>query len=228
MIILQYFTFSTTAELVCLITALLCLRKHSNAVWRSMIIFMLITYVTELMGFHLKMVNHADPVHTHNNEWLYNLLLIVQIGFISLMFRTILNKYTNSDPAIIAGIVVLAIIYLYQVFNQTFYKYYNLTNIIASILFVLYGLVYYYLLLKDSAHENLIMSASFWWVAGILFFYFGRTMCNIFFSQSPLIKIDPKNNHNLAHYIYIVLNLILYSCWSYSFICQRQTTRSNN
>jgi hypothetical protein len=186
-----------------------------------MILFMAITCITEMIGVYLKTRNHADPLHAHHNEWLYNILLVFQVGFISLMFRNLFNTYVKSDPVIFGGIAFLALLYICDLIRHGVFNYNNLTNTVASILFVMYSLYYYYLLLKDNAYEKLHNSASFWWVAGMLFFYFGRTACNIYFSQAPLIKLPPNQQHNLAHSIYIVLNIILYTCWSYSFICKK-------
>jgi hypothetical protein len=50
----------------------------------------------------------------------------------------------------------------------------------------------------------------------VFFFYFGSVACDLFFYQLFLIP------NNLRSDIYAILNLLLYSCWSYSFLCRYQ------
>lgn len=227
---LYYFTINTIAELVCFLVALVCLLKAPEFEWKMMIVFLFITCVAELMGIHVKRHYLEDPVHNTPNVWIYNVLLIFQTGFINLMFYYLFNKYRNSRPIIMNGSAMLtlagmfSVLYLYELFSHGIFKYNNITNTVVSVVFVLYSLYYYYLLITDEEHVRLTFSPAFWWVAGVLFFYFGRTACNLFYLKLSAIVITPK--HFLTYYIYNALNIILYSCWTYSFICKRwlQTT----
>jgi hypothetical protein len=225
---LNYFTISTSAEMLCFIVALICLRNDKSRIWQSMILFLLIICITELLGVHFKKVYLADRVHNLPNLWLYNVLLIFQAGFISLMFQHLLNKYVNSKSFIIAGLAVLAVIYIYEAITHGILLSYNeLTNTVMLVFFVLYSLFYYYCLLRDDRSPDLKYLAGFWWVAGLFFFYFGSTTVNIFFDY-----IHPDKSiffRKLSKYIFNSLNVIMYSCWAYSFICRKWlTTRSED
>lgn len=86
-----------------------------------------------------------------------------------------------------------------------------------SVVFVLYCLYYYYLLLKDESFIEIKTHPEFWWVTGVLFYYFGSTMSNIF---DGLFNVKIIGFATLRYCIYVLLNLILYSLWVYSFICR--------
>ena len=116
---------------------------------------------------------------------------------------------------------------IYELFVDGAFKKHNITTSVMSVLFVLYSLYYFYCLLKDESHINLKYYPPFWWTAGVLFFYFGSTACNVFYSKLSVITVTPK--HYLTYYIYNGLNIILYGCWSYSFICRKwAVSKSNN
>jgi len=217
---LRYFTVNTVAELVCLVIALICLSKNQDKIWRSFIVFMFITVFTEMAGIHIKKVYHQP------NAWLYNLLLLVQGFFYVRMFDHLLYSNRRS-PVITFPAGLLCLLFVYECVSNTFfgatpnhkYYYYSTTNSVFAVVVVFYSLYYLYLILKADNYVTLSKSASFWWVAGALFFYFGSTTCNIFYSKLENIKIAP--NRNVTYYIYNLLNIFLYSCWSYAFICKR-------
>lgn len=225
MYIIKFFTINTGSELICFTIATVCLIHDRNSIWRWMIIFLFITCVTEMLGIYVKKLYLADRLHVHPNAWLYNILLVFQAFFISLMFENILSKYGKSKLIFFSGLALLTVIYIYEAITEGIFIYHNLTNTVMAVLFVLYGLYYFYQLLKDDVYTNLLYSPGFWWVAGLLFFYFGSTACNIFFDS-----LSPENSKSLKHLsadIFKTLNVLLYSCWSYSFICkkcQKQTS----
>jgi hypothetical protein len=220
---LKFITFNTGAEIICLIIALMCLIKDKSLAWRNMILFLLLTCITEISGIYVRKLYLIDRAHVHPNVWLYNILLVFQMGFTNLMFNHLLSKYSNSKPFIISGLALLVIFYAYETVSHGIFVYNNLTNIVMGVMFILYSLYFYYHLINDDKYFNLAFLPSFWWVAGVLFSNFGRTACNLFYGKLASIMITSK--HNLTFYIYIVLNIILYSCWSYSFICRKWETR---
>ena len=220
---LRYFTASTTAEMICFLIALVCLLKDADFIWRYMVLFLFITCVAELTGLHIKRLYLADKVHVHPNVWIYNILLICQASFISLMFQHLLSKYSKSKLIIRSGLVLMFILYIYETSAHGIYVYNNITNTVMSILFVVYSYYYFYGLLKADEPVNLTFSADFWWVAGALFYYFGRTACNVFFEI--LSRFRPEII--ITYPIYKVLNVILYAYWSYSFICRKWLTATS-
>ncbi len=215
----RYLTINISVEIICLLTAFVCLKKNSGKAWLSMIPFLSMICLTEFGGKYLKMIYLQDPVHNLPNSWLYNILLIFQALFISLHFKYLIGNYVNSKPLIYCGLALTTMLYIYELYDHGIYKYNNLTNTVLSVQFISYSLYYYYNLLKADSYVNLKFSPGFWWVTGILFFCFGTIIGSLFYYKLSPILISSKVY--LTTYIYITLNIILYSCWSYSFICKK-------
>jgi hypothetical protein len=222
---IHYFTVNTIAETICFVIAIICLAKDDNMVWKSMILFLFIICITEFMGIYIKRLYLIDRQHVHPNPWLYNIQLIFQIGFISSMFRHALRNYTKIDLIIFIEFLLVVMIYSYEIYKHGIFIYNDLTKTILSIIFVLYSLYYFYLLLKDDNYINLKYSSVFWWIAGALFFYFGSTVVNLFYSKLSHVMITSKRS--LSYFVFNVLNILLYSCWSYSFICRKWLTTTS-
>lgn len=216
---LNYLTLFTIFELVCLLVAAIALICDRRLYWKGMIIYLVAECLAEFTGIYLKRHNH------HGNGWPYDILLIFQIGFISFMFYGLLKANKAGKWLILSGAVILAALYCIDAFQSNFAVFYKLTFNTMAVLFVIYSLYYFYLLIKQEDYVKLQTSAAFWWVVGVLFFYLGDTAVNILRGKLAVIKIT--QNHSLAYYILICLNIILYTSWCYSFICRRWlTTRS--
>lgn len=212
---LNYLTFFTVFEIQCLFFAAACLSKDQEMPWKSMCLFLFVTCASELSGIYLKRQHHA-------NQWPYNILLVFQILFISYMFYGLLKKNSIGKLAVQGGFAILTILYIIDICLHGFFWFNVLTYNSMSVVLVIYSLFYFYLLLKQDEIVHLKYSAGFWWVCGVLFFYFGDTAVNIFRGKLSVIMITPK--HALPYYILVVLNIILYSCWTYSFICRKWLT----
>lgn len=223
---LHYFTVNTSVETICFLIAVFCLLKDANLIWRSMVLFLFITCLAEMLGIYIKRLNLTDLTHIHPNGWVYNILLIFQAGFFSMMFQYLIGKYVNSKLFILSGFVLLIVIHCYRMAVNTFSVYDQLTNTVMSVMLVLYSLYFYYCLIKDDGYINLKRSPAFWWVAGILFFYFGTTASNLFYDKLSVLTVGPQSLKYLK-YIYYLFNIILYSCWSYSFICRQWQTMTS-
>ena len=211
----DFITPNTIIEIVCFLIGLICLLNDKNKVWKIFPIYLFINCITELFAIYLRK-------HHHNNQWPYNISIIFEATFISTMFLKLFNKYFKSKLFIIGGLALLLIAYGYDIKTHDFLLFKNITNDtlneitndLMSALFSIYSLSYFYLLLKDERYINLKYSSDFWWVVGILFFYFGSTTLNLFRSEF-------KSESGLPNYITLILIWIIYSCWSYSFICKK-------
>jgi hypothetical protein len=222
---LYYFTINTSVELTCFIVALVCLYNQPEKAWKSMILFIFIIVLAEFTGRYLKKIYLQDIAHNLSNAWVYNTLLIAQALFFSLHFKYLLGRYTNSKPIFWGGLAIISILYIYELYNHGFYVYNNSTYTVLLVLLMSYSLYFYYHLLKDEAYIELKTSANFWWVTGILFFCFGTIISSLFREKLSPILITSKAP--LTTYIYNTLNIILYSCWSYSFICKKWQTSTS-
>jgi hypothetical protein len=218
---LNYFTINTVAEIICFITALLCLTKDTSFYWRWLILFLLITCIAEITGIYCKRLYLADKAHVPSNAWVYNVLIVFQASFFSLIFHHFLSRFFKSKPIIISGLAFLAAVYCYEIFLHGFFVYVELTNTTMSVLLVLYSLYYYFCLIKDDTFVNLKRDANFWWVTGVLFFYFGTTVFNVFYEQLTAIVLATKHDLKYLKYFHSFFNVILYGFWSYAIICRK-------
>ena len=218
---LSWFTTNTTIELICLVIAAICLARDENLIWRSQVLYLTITCLAEISGLYISR-------HRYNNQWVYNIFILFEACFSYMMYGHFLQKYISSKPIIFTGLAVFLAFYVYEIKTHGFYTYSNLTYALISVQFVLFSLYFYYLLLRDEQYINLRRSANFWWVAGSLFFYFGNIACDLFDDKLSAVMITIFHQH-LTYFIFKALNIILYSCWSYSFICRKWlTTTSRN
>ncbi|AMR34268.1 hypothetical protein A0256_23850 [Mucilaginibacter sp. PAMC 26640] len=255
-----YFTLNTITELSCFLIALLCLLNNRKPIWRWFCLFIFITCITEFTGIFLNKASQS-------NQWLYNGFIIFEIGFITWVFEGLFSQYQKSKMLIILGTIVLTGFYIFESLRHGLLIFHSLTNNAESILFTVYSLYYFYLLLKDDDYTDLKVAPNFWWVAGVLFFYFGSTAVNIYrgigvvnvkstdvnsvhgdTAKKPLgiiynvkttpvsttsaktgikapVKAPVKKQRTMKQvavmYINNMLIIILYGCWTYSFICRR-------
>jgi hypothetical protein len=211
-----YFTLTTVVELSCLIISIICLIKDKDLVWRSMIMYLLLTCIAEFAGIYI-----IKNTSTQNNHWVYNIFLLSEAGFTSLMFSYLLSNYIKGKPLIIIGLTLILSFYIADLINHGFFEYNERTYTEMSIIFVFYSLYFFFLLLKDGRYIDVKYSAPFWWSVGTLFFYFGITAVNVFDARLDNVML---NGHHINFYIFRVLNVILYGCWGYSFICKKWLT----
>jgi hypothetical protein len=211
MLITDLFSLNTTIELICFITALICLKNDKSAVWKSLIVFTFLIFTVETIGLYLK---HQRT----SNQLIYNILLISYGVFMSLMFDQVIKPYIKNNVVLAVLLAVFILSFTYETLNKGLMVFHNNTYTILSVCYILCSLFYFALLLRDEGYVVLSRSASFWWVAGTLIFYFGSTAVNLFRGK---LSIRVNEDHYLTFYIYVALDLLLYGCWSYSFICRK-------
>jgi hypothetical protein len=189
------------------------LRKDNVWRWKYFSVFLLITCIAEVTGIYLKRVHHPS------NAWVYNVLMVFEIGFVNIMYLEIFRRYAKAKTVIICGVILFVLLYAYELLTHGIFQYNNLTYTVMSVIAVIYALFYYYGLMNNDDHIRISYSAEFWWVTGGLFYYFGETACDLFYDKLQAVYITPL--HSLTYYIYAILNILLYGCWSYSFTCRK-------
>jgi hypothetical protein len=197
-------------ELICLLCAVVFLFNDKNKVWKFQILFLITVCIIELAGRYYRIVIEKD------NSWIYNIYLLAEISFVSTIFYIFFKNYARGRLYLTAAILLIVLVYVTEIILHGFTKFNVNSDTILSVHFCICSLLYYYQLLKSEQYEQLSKLPSFWWVNGVLFFYFGSVACDLFFYQ--LFSIP----RNLRSDIYVILNLLLYSCWSYSFLCRYQ------
>lgn len=179
--------------------------------------FMIVTVLAECTGFTLRTVYHQP------NHWVYNIFLFVEIFFTGWILYKCCKDYFPVLKVIIPCLTVSLCLYVYESIRSGFTAYSTLSNDVLTVMTILVCCLYYYYFLKKEEFVNIYQHYPFWVVTGLFFFYLGTSACNIFFDY--LAIINSTQNKPIRYLTFVVLNFILYSCWSYSFLCRyRQKT----
>ncbi len=216
-----YFTVNTIIELICLLIGCFCLYNDKQPMWRFFILYLFLICLTEISAIYMRKVLSVS------NLPLYNIFLIVECFSISIFFYNILKKYVNRIKWLMAWLFLFVIMYATEMISNHFSNFVFKTASAISFVFVLACLYFYYLMLRDEKFEKLGSYAPFWWVNGTLIFYFGSTATNIFFDYLIMDQFS-KFQHSIRYIIFNVLNISLYLCWSYAFICRYRQRKSSS
>lgn len=207
-----YITVNTVSEFFCLVISMLCLYREKDRVWKNFILFLLLTCMVEVSGIYIRRIPQS-------NFMLYNIFLVVECAVLNYFFYHLFKVYHNLKVLLAGWFVVFVIFYFIELYVKHFNAYVSNSSTIMSVELILAGVYYYYRLLKEEKYRQLSKDAPFWWVNGTICFYFAGIAGNLFFKyllQEKGIHIT----HTARYIVFSILNVILYSCWSYSFICR--------
>ncbi|SDH22062.1 hypothetical protein SAMN05421827_11972 [Pedobacter terrae] len=207
---MRYLSPIFIAEVICFIVALAIIWKDKNAFGKVITCYLAIALVTEEAAAYL-------AIRGIHNLWLFNIYIIFEISAILYGLYHCIKKYVSAKPIFLISLGTIILTYIFFLVTQSFSHLNTVTITVMSVIFTLFCLYYYYLLLKDESFIEIRTHPEFWWVTGVLFYYFGSTMSNLF---DGLFTVKLIGFATLRYCIYIILNLILYSCWLYSFICR--------
>lgn len=199
-------------EYTCLLLAIFFLIRDKKNFWRIFLLYMVIVCATETTAAIISKVYH------HYNAWLYNIFMLIEATFVSYGLYYFLKYYIKSISYwILSSFCIILIANAFCIYQHGISTYNSLTASIMSVFFVIFSLLYFYVLLKDESFIDLKYHPAFWWVGGVLIFYFGGTIANFF---DDIIQMKFFKDLNARSIIYTALNLFLYGFWSYSFICR--------
>jgi len=201
---------SSYAELLCLGFAIYFLSKDKAPFWRITIWYLIVVILTEMIGKYCAITYRI-------NLFVYNIYSLFELSYVTYGFYTFIKQYSNVKKWIIGIYTAIILIYITFTIMYGINVYNAFTISIMSVVFVICGLFYFYLLLKDENYIDLKFHPAFWWVGGALIFYFGSTLANFF---DDIIQQKFLGKYNTRDIIYSTLNFFLYGFWAYSFICR--------
>jgi len=205
-----YITVNTVSEFLCFVISILCLYRDKDSVWGNFIFFLLLTCLVEIAGIYIRMRHRP-------NFMLYNLFLVIECAVLNYFFYHLLKE--NRLKKILTGwIVFFLLFYFIELIVKHFNAYVSASSTLLSVELILASIYFYYRLLKEEKYRQLSKYAPFWWVNGTICFYFAGIACNIFFRY--LLHKAPDISHTVRYIVFTILNVILYTSWSYSFICR--------
>lgn len=202
--------FNTYPYYLCLAFSLYFLYRDKSRFWIITNLYLVLVVLTQIIARY-----SARTYHT--NIGVYNVYIILEISYITYAFYVFLSQYIkikNWLTGIYIGTMITYTTYTY-LYSLSVYNAFTIS--LASVIFVIYSLMYFYLLLKDENYIDLRNYPAFWWVGGTLIFYFGSTLANFFDDIAQHIYLG---KYNARAIIYITLNFFLYAFWAYSFVCR--------
>ena len=216
----MFYTSIIWIEFICLLLALFFINNKKAGWLRNFIWLLSITVITESAGYCVYFLLQK------NNHWVFNAFMPVDFFFTNWILYKICSPHFNCKPWIIIVLAVFSILYVIESINSHFLEYSSISGSVKSIVIISISFLYYYYLLKQDEYIDITKDPPFWIVTGCFFFYFGGIACDFFFDY--LVTINNTTLKPVRYIIYIVLNFILYSCWSYAFICKYRQTISSS
>jgi hypothetical protein len=207
-----YLTLNTVSEFFCLAISVFCLYREKDKVWKSFILFLLYTCLTELAGVYIRTALHRP------NFWVYNIYLLVECAVTNYFLFHLIKANHNLKKLLTGWYVIFLLFYFTELYIKHFNAYVSASTTFMSVELILASIYYYYRLLKEGEYRKLSKDASFWWVNGTICFYFTGIACNLFFSY--LLQDKAHLTKSASYIVFSLQNVILHSCWSYSFICR--------
>jgi hypothetical protein len=208
-----YITVNTLSEFLCFGISILCLYREKDKVWKSFILFLLLTCLVEVAGIYIRKELHRP------NFMLYNIFLAIECVVLNYFFYHLFKVYHNLKVLLTVWFVAFLLFYFIELYVTHFNAYVSISSTIMSVELILAGVYYYYRLLKEEKYRQLSRYAPFWWVSATICFYFAGMACNLFFKYLMLPDKTPMV-YSARYIIFSIINVILYLCWSYSFLCR--------
>ena len=203
-------TVGSAGSFISLFFAAIFLSKDKMRFWRVNFCYIILVILTEIVA------RYCGKIY-RTNLCVFNVYSIFEISFITYGFYVFIKPYAKIKNWMLAVYAIIMIIYTTYTLLYGINVYNAFTISIASVVFVVYGLLYFYLLLKDEDYIDLKFHPAFWWVGGTLIFYFGSTLANFF---DDIIQQKFLGIYNTRFIIYATLNFFLYGFWAYSFVCR--------
>jgi len=199
--------------MICFLTALFCLAGDKSLVWKSFIGYLFLVCLTETSGIYLR-------VHHMRNYLVYAIFLVFECWMVSLFFYHIYKRYNHQRKLLYGWMGIFLLVYLAEMYSIHFKSFPSLTATFMSVVFVVASLYFYLLIIKDEKFRQLSTYPPFWIANGILLFYFGSTACNVFYDYLVKHENGISPTLSIRYIIFNLLNVLLYCCWSYAFICR--------
>jgi len=206
-------------EIMCLVTALYCLYGDGSSAWRLQRWYLATVVFVEIVA--VIMVNHFH-VSTH---WWYNLFLLVECAFVSwFLFRCIRKFKPLSIWWLYTWYACFLVVYFTDTFAEKAHALNNNTMQFMNVVLVIGCLYYYYLLQRSATYRRLSTFADFWWVNGVMYFYFSTTVLYLFM---PALGRAYVWGMPLFYLLNTLLIVIYYSTWIYAYLVRYRSRKTS-
>ena len=157
-------------------------------------------------------VNGSISVYLNERvSLLINILIIVTGYFLLYWFNKVLNK--KIIIKVLVTIFSLTTVYSFVTLNF-YYHFFSILLTIETIIILFCSVLYFTELINNNKVINYYKSQQFWIVIGLLVFHIGYLPLHLLLG---IIKTDTIEFKSAM----LLLNIILYGCYSYSFVVSK-------
>jgi len=201
-------------ELLSFMVAIICFRYLRGSNLILFIPFLFLTNIQE-WGSHYGILSDVDGDNTVS----LNIFTSIEFIFYTWLFSREVENPGLKKAIIVSGVILCISIILNLIFFQGIYVFHLYTYLFGSILMVIFACLYFFNILMRDEYVNLIKLPMFWVCVGLLLFYTGMFSTYMFIMKST----RPKGYNYQQLYIILsnIFNIILYSCFIITFLCQR-------
>jgi hypothetical protein len=215
--IASLFNITFITESCAFIAAIWFLRKRAT-LWQLFIPLLFLTIFVETLGWWLVVVERKS-----SNSIIYNLLMIVTDLFsLWILFHAEpLLKKRKMFLWLMTAFSIFAIVNLASF--QGPWQYNGYTELLGDLLQVVLCCYFFYSLLREERHRDLVHYEYFWLANGFLFSSLGSAVLYIFID--PLTAFYRQTGVNVYANINYLLNTLLYGSLILAFICRYRNTK---
>ena len=172
--------------------------------------FLLVTFVTEILGWQLA---NEDK----NNAAIYNFFSVAAFIFYSYLIMQVI--YSKKAKYIIRLVIIIyTVVSLFNIlFIQKLDGFHTMTYSLGCFLIVVESIYYFLELFQYPRFINLMREPAFWIVSGLLFFY--TCTLPVLGVVNYLISFPMVIMSSLQQLI-IILNVLLYSLFTIACLCR--------
>lgn len=192
---------STLSVIVPFITALIQY-KSLNKQLRLFTLFLFITVAKESVCLYI-------GLQKGNNMPVYEILHITLYLIYLYLFYFEFNDDRTRNFIKFFTIVLIVVYFIDILFVNGLYKMNTITNSTGGIILITLSLLYFYKLLKNIEHQNLLLVPMFWISTGVLFYNVGTLVLFTFQNDLSSLPFDTRMNLWAINSILNILQNIL-------------------
>lgn len=195
-------------EFIVLVFALKNYFKYKKSEEKYFLFFLFFTLFTEFVGLYTTYVLKINFII------IYNIYIIVSYLFYFYWYFAIL--YSERQRKTILSLTIVFLVFsLYNFFTIKHVNFHSSTFVLGAIINICAILFFFSQLLNDKKEIEVKHNLKFWISTGLLLFNVGMIPLMLFSEQF--------NSHNSVRvFVLLVLNFILYSCYSIGFnLCKQ-------
>ena len=208
------FYLNNLFQLITLIIVLLCHKKIKGTSERYFPFFLMITFIIDSI-----ISPCIGNLTEYKNYFIYNSYILFYFIFYFIWFQNITNG-KHAKQLILCCLSVTILFYIYNLTFQDFFnEYLSMSFIVGSFFLVICSSYKFIQILKEDNVIEFKSNISFWIIVGLLIFSVGIIPL-LYFNQFLNSSSDVFISHII---IIILLNAILYGCYSIGFLWSKKS-----